>query len=142
MAGTFVGDLDNHKQGGNMRRYVSLVVLALLAALVFAPAATAQMNDDQMMDDDQMMSTSTSTASSTSTATSMSTASAMNGETMTASAMGDEMMTASATATAMMGDKLPGTGGPSLVPAFALMAGLVLMGSGVAAFAFVRRAFS
>jgi len=42
----------------------------------------------------------------------------------------------------MMDDKLPGTGGPSLAPAFALMAGLAMMGSGVAAFAFVRRAAS
>jgi hypothetical protein len=108
-----------------MRRYVSLVLLALFATLVFAPAATAQMNDDQMMDD-EIMSTSTATA------TSMSTASAMD----------DEMMTASATATAMMDDKLPGTGGPSLAPALALMAGLVLLGSGVAAFTFVRRATS
>jgi hypothetical protein len=38
-----------------MRRYVSLVLLALFATLVFAPAAMAQMNDDQMMDDVQMM---------------------------------------------------------------------------------------
>ncbi len=38
-----------------MRRYVSLVLLALFAMLVFAPAAMAQMNDDQMMDDVQMM---------------------------------------------------------------------------------------
>ena len=83
------------------------------------------MEDGQMMDA-EMMSTSTATA------TSMSTASAME----------DEMMTASATATAMMDDKLPGTGGPSPAPAFALMAGLVLMGSGVAAFALVRRATS
>ncbi len=136
-----------------MRRYVSLVLLALFATLVFAPAALAQMSDEQMMEDgqmmeDEMMSTSTatatsmSTASAMSTATSMSTASAMDEEMMTASAMGDEMMTASATATAMMDDKLPGTGGTSLVPAFALMAGLLLMGSGVAAFAFVRRATS
>jgi hypothetical protein len=73
-----------------------------------------------------------STASAMSTATSMS----------TASAMGDEMMTASSTATAMMEDKLPGTGGPSLAPAIAMMAGLMLMGSGVAAYAFVRRATS
>ena len=114
-----------------MRRYVSLVLLALFATLVFAPAAMAQMNDDQMMDDgqmmdDEMMSTSTSTATSMSTA----------------SAMGDEMMTASTTATAMMEDKLPGTGGPSLAPTIALMAGLVMMGSGVGAYAFVRRATS
>ncbi|MBD0355014.1 MAG: hypothetical protein ICV58_07545 [Rubrobacteraceae bacterium] len=56
--------------------------------------------------------------------------------------MGDEMMTASSTATAMMEDKLPGTGGPSLAPAIALVTGLMLMGSGVAAYAFVRRATS
>ncbi len=126
-----------------MRRYVSLVLLALFATLVFAPAAMAQMNDDQMMDD-EMMSTSTSTATSMSTASALSTASAMSTATSmsTASAMGDEMMTASTTATAMMGDKLPGTGRPSLAPAIALMAGLMLMGSGVAAYAFVRRATS
>jgi hypothetical protein len=58
----------------------------------------------------------------------------------TASAMGDEMMTASSTATAMMDEKLPGTGGPS--PVIALIAGLMLMGYGVAAFSFVRRATS
>ena len=126
-----------------MRRNVSLVLLALFATLVFAPAAMAQMNDDQMMDD-EMMSTSTSTATSmstasaTSTATSTSTATPMS----TASAMGDETMTASATATAMMEDKLLGTGGPSLAPAIALIAGLMLMGSGVAAYAFARRATS
>jgi hypothetical protein len=120
-----------------MRRYVSLVLLVLFATLVFAPAAMAQMNDDQMMDD-EMMSTSTSTATSMSTASALSTATSMS----TASAMGDEMMTASTTATAMMGDKLPGTGGPSLAPAIAMMAGLMLMGSGVATYAFVRRATS
>jgi hypothetical protein len=38
-----------------MRRYVSLVLFALFATLVFAPAAMAQMNDDQMMDGVQMM---------------------------------------------------------------------------------------
>jgi hypothetical protein len=42
----------------------------------------------------------------------------------------------------MMDNKLPSTGGPSLVPAFALMAGLLLIGSGVAAFVLVRRAAS
>ena len=42
----------------------------------------------------------------------------------------------------MMEDKLPGTGGPSLPPVFALMAGLMLMGSGLAAYALVRRATS
>ncbi len=125
-----------------MCRYVSLVPLALMAALVFAPAAVAEshnsrMMDDQMMDD-EMMSTSTSTATSMATASAMSTATSMS----TASAMEDEMMTASTTATAMMEDKLPGTGGPSLAPAIALIAGLMLMGSGVAAYAFVRRATS
>ena len=137
-----------------MRRYVSLVLLALFATLVLAPAAMAQMNDDQMMDDeqmmddgqmmdDEMMSTSTATATSMSTASAMSTASMMSiaSAMSTASAMGDEM-TASATTTAMMEDRLPGTGGPSLAPAFALMAGLMLMGSGVAAFALVRRTTS
>ena len=136
-----------------MPRYVSLVLLALFATMVFAPAAMANSHTDQMMNDDQMMedemmststatATSMSTASAMSTATSMSTASAMDDEMMTASAMGDEMMTASTTATAMMEDKLPGTGGPSLAPAIALMAGLMLMGSGAAAYAFVRRATS
>ena len=120
-----------------MRRYVSLVLLALFATLVFAPAALAQMNDDQMMED-EMMSTSTATASSMPTASAMSTATSMS----TASAMDEEMMTASSTATAMMDEKLPGTGGPSLAPALALMAGLMLVGSGVAAFAFVRRGAS
>jgi hypothetical protein len=43
---------------------------------------------------------------------------------------------------AMMDDELPGTGGPSLVPAFAMMAGLLLIGSGGVAFAFVRRSTS
>jgi hypothetical protein len=38
-----------------MRRYVTLVLLALFATLVFAPAALVQMNDDQMMDDGQTM---------------------------------------------------------------------------------------
>ena len=126
-----------------MPRYVSLVLLALFATMVFAPAAMANSHTDQMMNDDQMMedemmSTSTATASSMSTASAMSTATSMS----TASAMDDEMMTASATATAMMNDKLPGTGGPSLAPAIALIAGLMLMGSGVAAYAFVRRATS
>ena len=126
-----------------MPRYVSLVLLALFATLVFAPAAMANSHTDQMMNDDQMMedemmSTSTATATSMSTASAMSTATSMS----TASAMDDEMMTASATATAMMNDKLPGTGGPSLAPAIALIAGLMLMGSGVAAYAFVRRATS
>src|SRR3712207_8571012 len=100
-----------------MRIYVSLVLLALFATLVFAPAAMAQMNDDQIMDD-EMMSTSTSTATSMSTASATSTATPMS----TASAMGDETMTASATATAMMEDKLSGTGGPSLAPEIALIA--------------------
>jgi hypothetical protein len=53
--------------------------------------------------------------------------------------MDDEMMS---TSTAMMDDKLPGTGGPSLAPALAPALALMLLGSGVAAFTFVRRATS
>jgi LPXTG-motif cell wall-anchored protein len=66
----------------------------------------------------------------------------------TAQMMDYELMsTSTATATSMstasaMDDKLPNTGGPSLAPAFVLLAGLMLMGSGVAAFALVRRATS
>ncbi|MDF2704117.1 MAG: hypothetical protein K0S10_3063 [Rubrobacteraceae bacterium] len=58
-----------------MRRYVSLVLVAALALLVFAPAALAQQMDDDMMMEDDMMSPSAS-------------ASAMS----SASAMGDDQM--------------------------------------------------
>jgi hypothetical protein len=43
-----------------VRRYVSLVLVAALALLVFAPAALAQQMDDDMMMEDDMMSPSAS----------------------------------------------------------------------------------
>jgi hypothetical protein len=38
-----------------MRRYIALVLLAALAALVFAPAAMAQQMEDDNMGNDNMM---------------------------------------------------------------------------------------
>jgi hypothetical protein len=44
----FVGGLDDRKQERrNMRRYVSLVLSALFATLVFAPTTMSQMMEDQ-----------------------------------------------------------------------------------------------
>jgi hypothetical protein len=47
-----------------VRRYVSLVLVAALALLVFAPAALAQQMDDDMMMEDDMMSPSASASAS------------------------------------------------------------------------------
>ena len=128
-----------------MSRFVSLALLALLAALVLAPAAAADMHNDRMMDDgrmmeeqrmmeDDMMSTSMSSASASASA--MSSASAMASPMSSASAMDGEMMSASATASA---SSLPGTGGTPLVPLLSALA-LALMGaSGIVAARLVRR---
>src|SRR5215207_665169 len=98
------------------RRYIALVLLAALAALVFAPTAMAQqMEGDQMMQDDMM-----SSASSSASASAMSSASTMS------SASASPMSSASASA-------LPKTGGTSLLPLLSAAVLAVMVGSGIVA---------
>jgi hypothetical protein len=104
-----------------MRKYVALVLLAALAALVFAPAAMAQqMEDDQMMQDDMMSSAS---------ASAMTSASAMSSATSSASA--SPMSSASASS-------LPKTGGTPLLPLLSAAVLAVMVGSGLVAARLVR----
>ena len=123
-----------------MRRLALASLLALLVAVVFAPAAVAQMNDDRMMDDDRMMSSASASASAMSSASAsasaMSSASAMDDEMMSASAMdkkmNKKMMSASAS-------PLPRTGGMSLMPLLSAGALALIAGSGILAARLVRR---
>lgn len=113
-------------QGGSMRRYVSVVLLAALALLVFAPAALA---DSHKMMEDEMMSSASASASAMSSAS----ASAMMEEDMM---MEEEMMgSASASASA---SALPSTGGPQLLPLLSLAALITVVGSGLVAARLVR----
>src|SRR5215207_9077289 len=104
------------------RRYIALVLLAALAALVFAPTAMAQqMKDDNMMEGDQMMQDDMmSSASSSASASAMSSASTMS------SASASPMSSASASA-------LPKTGGTSLLPLLSAAVLAVMVGSGIVA---------
>jgi hypothetical protein len=108
-----------------VRRYVSLVLVAALALLVFAPAALAQQMDDDMM-------------SPSASASAMSSASAMGDDQM----MEDDMMSPSASA--MMGSAsasasaLPSTGGPQVLPLLSVAALAVMVGSGLVAARLVR----
>ena len=99
-----------------MRRYIALVLLAALAALVFAPAAMAQqMKDDKMMmEDDQMMQDDMMSSAS---------ASASPGASAT--------MSASASA-------LPKTGGTPLLPPLSGGVLAVIVGSGIVAARLLR----
>jgi len=117
-------------------RFVSLTLLDLLAALVLAPAAAAQMNNDRMMDygrmmeDQRMMEDDMMSSASVSA---MSSASAMASPMSSASAMDGEMMGATASASS-----LPGTGGTPLGPLLSVLA-LALIGvSGMVAARIVR----
>jgi hypothetical protein len=91
-----------------------LTAVALVAALVLAPAAVAK----QHKDDD-----ATATASATATA-------------MTASPTASPTAMASGSPTAAVGGALPATGGSS---GFALLAGALLLGSSVLSYAILRR---
>jgi hypothetical protein len=96
-----------------MRRMLLLVALCLVGVLVISSAAFAQ---------------------DYSSASAMGSASAM----MSASATGSASASASASATASA-TALPGTGGPAASSLLSLMAGAMLLGSGVVSLALVRR---
>src|SRR5919112_1334399 len=96
-----------------MRRILLLVALCLVGVLVISSAAFAQ---------------------DYSSASAMGSASAM----MSASATGSASASASASATASA-TALPGTGGPTASSLLSLMAGAMLLGSGVVSLALVRR---
>ena len=115
-----------------MRRYVSLVLLAAMALLVFAPAAFAQqMEDEMMMENEMMMNSASASASAMSSASTSASASAM---------MEDEMMGGSASA--MMASasaaNLPSTGGTPLLPLLSAAVLAVMVGSGLLAARLVR----
>ena len=99
-----------------LRRLLLLSAVALVAALVLAPAAVAKQHKDD--------------ASATASATAGS-------DLMTASPTADSTATATASggATAAVGGALPSTGGSGL----ALIAGTLLLGSGVLSYAILRR---
>jgi hypothetical protein len=76
-----------------MKGFVLLPLLALLATLVFAPAAVAQMDDDMMSSPMSGASASASTMPSASASASLLfSASASASPMSSAGAMGDEMM--------------------------------------------------
>ena len=104
-----------------MRKLLLLVALCLVGVLVVSSAAFAQ---------------DYSTASASASAMGSASASAMGSA--SASAMGSASATASATATASA-SALPGTGGPIGASLLGLMAGAMLLGSGVVSLAIVRR---
>ncbi len=121
-----------------MRRYVSLVLVAALATLVFAPAALAQQMEGEMMGDDMMMEESMMMEDEMMSSAS---ASAMS----SASAMDEEMMSASSSASAMMGESasasasaLPGTGGTPILPLLSAAVLAVMVGSGILAARLIR----
>ena len=95
-----------------------MTAVALVAALVLAPAAVAK----QHKDDD-----ASATASATASADAM---------TASPTATPSATATASGGATAAVGGALPATGGSS---GFALLAGALLLGSGVLSYAILRR---
>jgi hypothetical protein len=103
-----------------LRRLLLLSAVALVAALVLAPAAVAKQHKDD--------------ASATAGATASATA---GSDLMTASPTADSTATATASggATAAVGGALPSTGGSGL----ALIAGALLLGSGVLSYAILRR---
>jgi hypothetical protein len=99
-----------------MRKLLLLVALCLVGVLVMSSAAFADMH----------------------TASAMGSASASAMGSASASAMGSASASASATATASA-SALPGTGGPIGPSLLGLMAGAMLLGSGVVSLAIVRR---
>jgi hypothetical protein len=110
-----------------MRRLLLLVALCLVGVLVISSAAFAQ--DYSSASASAMGSASAMMGSASASA--MGSASAMMGS-ASASAMGSASATASASA-------LPGTGGPIGPSLLGLMAGAMLLGSGVVSLAIVRR---
>ena len=117
-----------------MRRLALAGLMALLVAVVIAPAAVAQMNNDNMMMDDSMMSSASASASAMSSASAsasaMSSASAMGDQMM--GGKGKKMMSASAS-------PLPRTGGMPLMPLLSAAALALMAGSGILATRLVRR---
>jgi hypothetical protein len=124
-----------------MRRWLMLVLVVALAALVFAPAAFAQddnpTGDDlglQSFDDnptgDDVVTTSTATATPTSSATPTATPTA-NDATPSATVMSSVSASSRADASA-----LPVTGG---LPLLSIAAGVLLVGAGIMAAKLMRR---
>ncbi len=108
-----------------MRRYVLLVSMVVLVALVFAPMALAQ--DDS--------ATASATAASAAAGGDDATAT----PSATASASASASASATASASAAVGGTLPGTGGVSLVSLLSGAAIVFLVGSGLVAGRLVRR---
>ena len=117
-----------------MRRLALAGLLALLVAVVFAPAAVAQMNDDSMMSSASAsasaMSSASASASAMSSASAMPSASAMGDQMM--GGKGKKMMSASAS-------PLPRTGGVPLMPLLSAAALALMAGSGILATRLARR---
>ena len=116
-----------------MRRLALAGLLALLVAVVFAPAAVAQMDDSMMSSASasaSAMSSASASASAMSSASAMPSASAM-GDQMK-SGKGEKMMSASAS-------PLPRTGGVTLMPLLSAAALALMAGSGILATRLARR---
>ncbi len=113
-----------------MRRFVLMVLVVALAALVFAPVALAQ--DDNPTGDDVMASASAS-------ATAASAAAGGDDATATPSASASASASATTSASAAVGGTLPGTGGVPLVGLLSAAAMVFLVGSGLVAGSLVRR---
>jgi carbohydrate-binding DOMON domain-containing protein len=116
-----------------MRRWLMLVLVVALAALVFAPAAFAQ--DDNPTGDDAV-TTSTATATPTSSATP--TPSATPTATPTANDATPSATVTSSVSASPRADAsaLPVTGG---LPLLSIAAGVLLVGAGIMAAKLMRR---
>ena len=111
-----------------MRRSLMLVLAVMIAALVFAPAAFAQ--DDNPSGDDVG-------ASPTATASPSASASSTASATPTSSATPSATASASSSPDASTTTVLPETGGTPM--GFSLAAGVLLIGTGLAAAMLLRR---
>ncbi|MDQ3316225.1 MAG: LPXTG cell wall anchor domain-containing protein [Actinomycetota bacterium] len=106
-----------------MKKTWLLLITALFALVLFAPAAMAQ-DDDDDFDDDAGVATSSATATATEVDDDDDTGSASAGATATAAANDDD------------DDALPETGGPALL---APIAGALLLAGGAASTLALRR---
>ena len=100
-----------------MKKIMLLLALSAMVVVLFAPMATARQHRDDA-------TTMTATASGTATASS------------TATASGTAAGGGGGGGGGKKGDKLPKTGGPAPM---ALLSGVILAGSGVVAWSYLRR---
>jgi hypothetical protein len=143
-----------------MRRLVYIAALALMAMVVLAPGAIAQqmngehmMPNGQMMDDSQMMGANNNNMMASPSASAGASTSASASPSASAYSSGSATPTATASAprshhhhggggsstSAVVGGRLPSTGGVPLVSLVSVGALALLLGSGLVAARLLRR---